>query len=431
MPPKERNKSAGVKAMTPQEERELDEALGMAARVATKNARDLMIPNSPGAVSDGKISDEDRSPRSRSVFSFTNKFRRQSSKDKSSLDSIQSPSTGNLVDDATVEAQEAYNVLVANGKGKGMKHSNTNPESLGGGGGERKELRTKRYVLPQRPATALGDTGSMRLQSRPVALPSNSHIRRPQDIPGRESEQAVVATATVSTPDDDDDSPFRKLRANRGAPLFARGQRGISTTASDDVWSLQSPGTASAGARVGDYDDVPLPLPPRKPATFSMGLNHKPRERKYPLLMDGTSMTSALRDLHQINTQDYANTAVNRLSFASDYDVPNSRHVTRGQMTARPMSAAVGNVRTADMESAAKTGSRAGPLRAFPLTAGGMVERISKRTAVEPVDYYDSADGQASIGDASSFLFDDNSSYEDALECVLENPDLNSARFVT
>ncbi len=430
MPPRER-KSSGMKAMTPSEEKELEEVLGMAARQATKNARDLMIPNSPGVASDGKGSDDDRSPRSprfHGVFNFANKFRRQSSKDKSSTDDVQLSSTSSVIDEPSVEAQEAYNVLV----GRGMTHSATTPESLNSG--TRKEngvVRVRRTLHHQNAVTSDAPA-----RPAPRTTTSNSHIRHPQGIPGREAAvNSTVATAT----EDNGGNPLRMLRASRSFPPIIPVRKAASEPQScndsDDgtpVWSPQVPGVAS-----DTMDDAPLPLPPRKPATFMTNLNQKPRERKYPLVMDGGSaLPSSVKEMQQAGAQNSSSGVSHQLSFASE-PADSTSALSNGRSNGRPIS--IAGARTNGRDSAVKSIGRTEPMRAYPLIAGSSaLDNGSKQTANE-VNYYDNTvngtNGYSDISVLSPRYSVDTSvsceadiSYEEMLECVLENPDLNFAR---
>lgn len=125
-------KVPGMKSMAPSEEKELDEALGIATRVLMTNSRDLMIPNRPTVASHRRGRDDKRSPRwpcFHGVFKFVTKFRRQTSKNKSSADDALLPSVSNVYDELSAEEQEAYNVLV----GQGLTRSLTTRESLSDG----------------------------------------------------------------------------------------------------------------------------------------------------------------------------------------------------------------------------------------------------------------------------------------------------------
>jgi hypothetical protein len=425
VPPRER-KASGVKAMTPSEEKELDEVLGIAARVATKNARDLMIPNSPGVMSDGRGSDDERSPRSprfHGVFNFASKFRRQTSKDKSSTDDVQLSSVSNINDEPSVEAQEAYNVLV----GRGLTHSSTTTES-GSNGTARKEgnvVRVRRTFHHQNAVS-----GDAPTRPAPRTSISNSHIRHPQGIPGRESSADVVGGPA----ENEGVNPLRMLRASRGTfpPVVpARKATEQANQNGDDdgpVWSPQLPSNEVDS-------EAPLPLPPRKPATFMTNLNRKPRERKYPLVLgdEVSDAASGVKDTHQ----DVANAAPHRLSFTCE-STDNSAQ--NGRFNGRPILP----IRTNSKDPAKSTG-HAEPTRAakqadyYDYTAPNSTTANGHSSSVLSPRYPDgSACDSASACSAGSDVntsvnscCEADTTYEDMLECILENPDLNNfARYL-
>ena len=407
-PTRERTKSSsGVKTMTPAEEKELNKALEMAAQITQQNARELMIPNSPGAMSDGKISDEDKSPRFHSVFNFTNKFRRQSSKDKSSED-VRSSSNSNLLDEPSVEAQEAYNVLVA----RGLSHSGMSSDNFARNERMKRDNRIRRTFQQQ--SSLIGGNGE-HIRPAPRMMMNTSNIRHPQGIPGREI-RPVVNT------DEDDSNPLRKLRANGGMiPRMYSNRQTYNQQSNENnapVWNAQM------------TEDDP-PLPPRRPATFMSVLNRKPRERKYPLPTDPI-ISPGPSDNHyncaQISDCD-------RNYCAQEYDV-NNDYLNSSSFSLRNGQSHSTVTPSNDLM---KSSSCLAPLKAFPQNSSNSFDNAHFQSSLNSSgdkdhkvcekSHYDNCTIDVTDSSVAPPRYSpDSASYEDMLDCVLESPQFNFAR---
>lgn len=315
-----RGRQKGIRTLSESEERQMDEAIELANSYAMKGATDHMVatpsPKSLESLSDRSHGDSDgnssiSSPKGRSVFNLRKKSPKQER--KTFTDEIAGISDAS--EDVTVEAQEAYNMLIVKGSIQETTDKDSGASSTG------REFRRMHHRT--RDHTTSSESS---ISEKPAVAPrANRNIRAPQGIPGRS------ASVDVEIPDS---NPLRRLResvaiippktkprSGNHHPTELRTDRinGKAENAKKPNLSANLPffdklkeQELSQDSGEGSEEGInPVPLPPRiksKSNPVKTSTNSTPRQRKYPLDLSqykGNTDPSTFNNHHHQNI--YAN----------------------------------------------------------------------------------------------------------------------------
>ena len=341
IPPWDHKKhEGGMKPLSAKEEKSIDDAIAVATELQNLNTSGETTPKTPKTPKDkpqhtpqgqepspkdgkkSKGSDSTDKPETLSGLKSVFGLKKRSPRTEGRVFSEEfSKSSSASREDLSPEAQEVYNVLV----GQGLHRERAED---GGGAG----VEHRRHVRDRRVRRSLEhQRHSGELSTSPIdveaAKERNQKLRTPQGIPGR-----GAAAMRDTSAGDVDTNPLRRLReSNTFAPRVARppsseGPDKLSnghnnnnlpprSTSLDHIrrpnitaqshflsrvtdsevthspntyktsQSADELATVAAGSR-GEYDPHNPPVPPRKPLRPGT-INTKPRERKFPLDLNG------------------------------------------------------------------------------------------------------------------------------------------------
>lgn len=323
----------GIKPLSAKEEKTIDEAIAVATEFAQMSVSGQSTPKTPitpkdkqnkspkGTVYDPALDQEGKNDTLSSFKSVFGIKKKNPSSEGRVFSEELSKSNSASKEDVSPEAQEVYNVLV----GQGLQRERVDDAGT--------TLEHRRHVRDRRVRRSLehqrhsGDLSSSAIDVE-AAKERNQKLKNPQGIPGRGPNKWSGGSEEVDT------NPLRRLResntfsprvpklptadgqdrlpnGHNGAPPrstsldhirrpnIATQSSGVMTRLRDTDSEQDHPSLHTTSHSVDGLASVAVtssykkqpPVPPRKPLRPGT-INSKPRERKYPLEMNGSNQDS-------------------------------------------------------------------------------------------------------------------------------------------